>query len=385
MITTTRSLDELVSECLRVGIKPPAFASREQLFDLLRDQLGTTDPSLEVDPMKAQDLKSKINWQAKGTARFAGISQFLTPQWVAEPKLDGCRLRMFLGATANSLNTGRRSVKTFAYLNRSDNFPHLRDAAVASLAGTVLDGEILAPSGKIQTHTGMWTDSLLNASVALVNSKPTGSVQTQKRFGKATYWVFDVLAVSGNNVQHCTYDERRRLLEHTVELLNVHYPECQIKIVPQMPATMESIQASLGAGFEGVMLKLRNGSYLPGKRSNLWQKVKVMSTADAFVVGYSPGENSNDGLVGSLELAVICPDGTVRAFAQVGNLTDDMRQAISAPDGSLKRDFYGTVIEVMAQGLGKNGRTRHAHMVRIRPDKLAAECTEDQLDLFMDV
>lgn len=384
MITTTRTRAELAAEATGLGIVVPDDASRTELFDLLREKVGTTDPSLQIDPMKAKDLKASIAWDAPDSAtRYAGIAKYLTPAYAAEPKLDGCRMRMFLGATGNTLNTGRRSVTSFGYISRSDNFPHLRDASVPSFAGTILDGEIMSPCSKIQSSsTSVWTDSILNASVALVNSGPAKSVATQARFGKAIYWVFDVLAVNGDNVQAEPYTVRRAYLGVIVETLQTEYPDCEIRLVPSFDATVETIEESLKSGFEGVMLKARAGTYEAGKRSAHWLKVKTFSSADAFVVGWTPGESSNTNLVGSLDLAVLEADGTQRAVAQVGNLTDEFRLAVTAEDGSLKASFYGTVIEFLGQGIGKNGRVRHAHMVRIRPDKAAADCGVDQLDIF---
>jgi ATP-dependent DNA ligase len=190
------------------------------------------------------------------------------------------------------------------------------------------------------------------------------------------------------------------MLARVVEALQAQYQDCEVRMVASLPATTESIESCLEQGFEGAMLKKLDGRYEAGKRSTVWLKVKAFSTADAFVVGYNPGENANEGLVGSLNLAVLeplppeeVPDPDLhvdingvwhraRPVAQVGNLTLEMRKAISAEDGSLRAEVYGTVIEWQAQGIGKNGRARHAHMVRIRPDKSVDGCMVDQLDVF---
>ncbi len=55
---------------------------------------------------------------------------------------------------------------------------------------------------------------------------------------------------------------------------------------------------------------------------------------------------------------------------------------MSAVDGSLHVCWYGEVVEIMAQARTKSNRLRHAHLVRFRPDKVKAECTWDQLELF---
>ena len=110
-------------------------------------------------------------------------------------------------------------------------------------------------------------------------------------------------------------------------------------------------------------------------------KIKTFSTADAFVTGWAPGEHANEGMVGSLELSILKGEDVV-PVAQVGNLSDDFRKEITAEDGSLKSEWYSQVVEFQGQGIGKNGRVRHAHMVRLRPDKEMKDCTSEQLDVF---
>ena len=337
-------------------------------MNLLRERISGPVQDIH-DPMKARDL-----------SRVPDLSPWLTPDYVAEPKLDGVRLRLVLGSDFNAAFTGRRSVRTFAYSRREANFPHLRDAVVSDLAGTVLDGELLAPAARVQTHTGNWTDSLLNASVALTNGSAAGSAATQERFGPAVFWAFDVPSLRGNSEAR-TYDERRQVLEVVVaELLEAH-PGCHVRLVPSWPATSEAVARAVSEGYQGDVLKRRSSLYVPGSRDGGWFKVKATCTADAFVCGYSPGTRANAGLVGSLNLAVY-DQGEVRPVAQVGNLSADLRRALTAPDGSLRQDCYGVVCEFRAQGLGKNGRARSAQLLRFRPDKAPEDCGEEQLEPF---
>lgn len=394
-VTTTRTLAQLRVACTEAGVQFTAADGREALFDALRDKVGLAN-AVQLDPMKAKDLKSEIDWA--GEDRFAKLTRLFNDQHVMEPKLDGCRMITVLGTEHNTMTTGRRSVQTYGYLDRSDNFPHIRDAFIDGLAGTIIDGEILSPSTQIKVGTKE-TDSLLNASVALVNAGPEKSVAAQEKYGRAIYYVFDVLAVKGIDVTDRTYAVRRQMLELVAERLARVAPE--IRLVLAMESAPENIQLALDQGFEGVMIKSRAGTYQPGKRSPHWLKVKTMSTADAFIVGWAEGSNANAGKVGSLDLAIFEPcseaefDATAlpvkmingvfhrhRAVAQVGNLTDAFRNEITGEDGSLKSEWYGRVIEFMGQGVGRNSRVRHPHMLRLRPDKTAADCLVDQLDVF---
>lgn len=372
-----RSLTELRAECEVARVAYDESMGRVQLMDALRAELGSFDASLELDPMKAKDLKHEIDWTISTEAgRYDRIAKHLNDSWVLEPKLDGCRMRLFLGLAGNSMNTGRRSVKTYRYQNRSDNFPHLRDAAVESLAGTVLDGEICANAN---VAAG---ESLLNESVALCNSGPERAQATQRTNGKASFYVFDVMQLNGEGVEHWSYEQRRAALVRIVELLTIEHPDCQIKLVDSLPATVENIEVCFSAGFEGAMLKTKHGKYQYGKRSPQWLKVKGFTSGDFFITGYEPGNGSFTGLVGSIEFGYYAEDGSVVNAGKFGNLELEQRKFMSAVDGSLHRCWYGKVVEVQAQARTKTNRLRHAHLTRLRPDKSAEDCDQSQIELF---
>jgi len=312
-------------------------------------------------PMKAADLKQAIDWGSRDP--FAGITRFLTPAWVAEPKIDGCRAML-------ELRAGR---SRFGGL-RSASFPALAGIDVPALAGTVLDGEFLAPvlPGRDK--------ALLNHSSALFNSGPAAA-RKWLMYGPARFIVFDILAYAGADVTRRSCTSRRRLLRRAVATILKAYPRCGIELIPQLPATADAIGAVLDAGGEGVMLKLRAGRYQPGVRSDDWRKVKRFSTVDCWLTGeYEPGKNSRTGTVGSVEVAVTGRDGAV----VIGHVAvkPEWAGAVTAGDGSLRAGLTGTVIEVMAQAIGVNGLLRHPHMVRLRPDKSPGDCPDVQLSML---
>ncbi len=398
-VSTTRRLEDLRDECDRVKISYSTYDSREQLMDKLRAALGAFDLHTELDPMKAQETKSMIKLGPEGMD-FSGIKHLLTDKYVAEPKYDGVRIRMFIGLTGSSINSSRRSVVDYKYKDRTGNYPQLAQVCGEDLTGIILDGELVSVTPKVMTGKTM-TDSILTASCALNNSSPEKAVAAQKKYGFAEFYVFDVIGLSQTNPQTLSYNERRAILEHVVRRIQERFPDCNIKLVPQMPATEETIRQAMLDGFEGVVLKDRQSPYLCGKRKGWW-KCKTFSTADAFIVDWIPGEGRNEGLVGSLELAIVVGelfsnisglslsehefawDGQLcKKIAQVGNLTDEFRAEISAPDGSLKPEWNFRVIEFVGQLFTvKDQRVRHPHMIRLRPDKEWLDCDISQLDIF---
>lgn len=378
-------------------------------MDRLRSALGAFDLKTELDPMKAQETKSLIKLSTSGPD-YAGISHLLNDRFVAEPKYDGVRLKVCIGLTGSSVVSGRRSVVTYAYKNRTGNYPHLAQICGENLNGVILDGELIAPTPNMQVGKTL-TSSILTASCSLNNSSPALAVAAQKKYGNAEFWVFDIVGVAGDSlIQDMPYDQRRAHLEIIVPAIQKQFPDCNIKLVPQMPATEETIRQAMLNGFEGVVLKERNSPYLPGKRKGWW-KVKTFSTADAFIWDWLPGKDRNEGLVGSLELAVVMKevispeeyaqltalpqpnvrfglvssDGKAwlcRKVAQVGNLTDAFREEISDEHGAMKKEWRCRVIEFVGQGVTDEIRVRHPHMIRLRPDKTWRDCEIDQLGIF---
>ena len=56
-------------------------------------------------------------------------------------------------------------------------------------------------------------------------------------------------------------------------------------------------------GLEGMIAKLRNSPYEPGRRSKAWLKIKIRREQEVVVIGYEPGKGARAAL-GSLIVAV---------------------------------------------------------------------------------
>ena len=316
-----------------------------------------------LDPMKAEDLTGQIAW---GTPRpFAALGQWLTPGWVAEPKLDGCRATLVL----------RDGPARFAG-TRAASFPRFAQVQIPGLAGTVLDGEFMAAPLAGEHHAPH------ERTAGWFGSGPRKAADYEMCFGPAQLHVFDITSLAGVDCTANSYDERRAALETVVGKIREAYPDCGIFLVPQHPASDAAIEAELLAGGEGVILKDRAGRYVPsvrGSRSRFWLKVKGTGTIDAALTGgWKAGEGGRAGTVGAVEVAVTNPDGTPRVLGHVA-VKPAWAGEVTAADGGLRPEYTGTVIEVMANGITADGQLRHPRMLRVRPDKTAADCDTAQL------
>ena len=88
-------------------------------------------------------------------------------------------------------------------------------------------------------------------------------------------------------------------------------------------------EAARKRGLEGIMAKDRGSTYLPGKRSMAWQKVKIRPEQELVVGGFARGTGSAVDL-GAL-LVGVYEDGALRYAGKVGaGFTADVRSELLA-------------------------------------------------------
>jgi bifunctional non-homologous end joining protein LigD len=291
--------------------------------------------------------------------------------WAFEMKWDGVRSVVYVDGDVRVLTRNDREVAA--------TYPELRGLSDA-LAGTpvVLDGEIVAldeagrPSfGQLQARM-----HVQHPSSALLAQVPVSLL------------VFDVLHAGGEPQLSTTYDRRRALLED----LGLAGPSWAT------PPAFEgdgaaALDASRAQGLEGVLAKRRVSTYLPGRRSRDWIKVKHIRMQEVVVGGWSPGEGRRAGGLGSLRLGVPDDRGRLVYAGHVGTgfsdrvLADLMTRltaleqpappfADEVPRAHAKGARWVAPVlvgEVAFSEWTRDGRMRHPTWRGLRPDKEPGE------------
>lgn len=54
---------------------------------------------------------------------------------------------------------------------------------------------------------------------------------------------------------------------------------------------------------EGIMAKRKDSKYLPGRRSDLWIKIKLRQTSECIIIGYTQGNGNRSRVFGALHIA----------------------------------------------------------------------------------
>jgi ATP-dependent DNA ligase len=320
-----------------------------------------------------------------------------TGEFLFEPKWDGFRAIVYRGGDDVYIQS-RDSKPLDRY------FPELHDVLLAQLPpGCVVDGEIV-----IATDDGLDFDALQQRLHPAASRVAKLAIETPSSFV-----AFDLLAHGGRDVRSAPQRERRRLLERLMQGLG---PPLHLTPMTEDRAIAERWLAEFeGAGLDGVIAKLPDAAYQPGKRVML--KIKHARTADCVVAGFRWHKSGRDA-VGSLLLGLYDGRGVLQHVGVTSSFTMAKRKALveeleplranaleehpwrAWAEGSVSSRMPGAqsrwsagkdlsweplrverVCEVKYDHLQGN-RFRHAAVfLRWRPDKPPHDCRYDQLEV----
>ena len=118
-------------------------------------------------------------------------------------------------------------------------------------------------------------------------------VQRHERPG--ALYIFDVLRIGDHDTIGLPYEDRRRLLDQLVE------PGDSWVVPAHRIGDGEALlTATDEQGLEGVMAKRLGSTYVPGKRSPNWRKIKNRRRVDVVVGGFTTGDGNRASTFGSL-------------------------------------------------------------------------------------
>jgi len=302
-----------------------------------------------------------------------------------EPKWDGFRCLAF--RDGNEIYLQSKSMKPLARY-----FPEVVAMLDALRAQRfVLDGELVIPF-----------EDKLDFDQLLQRIHPAESrVRKLAEEFPARYVVFDLLVTpNGESIADRPLEERRKELERFFKTLPAN------DALVMSPATTDRAVASgwlaeENVAIDGVIAKRLDCSYRSGERDGM-TKVKRLHTADCVIGGYRLSEDGRG--IGSLLLGLYDRGGKLHYVGFTSSLSREDRahiepklRALKAPSAFTGRSPGGPsrwsrgrstdwialqpllVIEVAFDHV-TGGRFRHGtKALRFRPDKVARQCTTDQL------
>ena len=122
------------------------------------------------------------------------------------------------------------------------------------------------------------------------------------------FYAFDLLHLDGRDLTRTPLDERRAALARVVQ-------KSDVLLSDPLPGTADEIAGAVRElGLEGVVAKRRRSTYIAGRRSDSWVKVRFAKHQEFVIGGYKPaGANFDSLLVGYYDGAKLLAAGKVRS------------------------------------------------------------------------
>ena len=261
--------------------------------------------------------------------------------------------------------------------------------------GTCIIGEVYYPNGTSKNVT------------SVLGALPEKAIERQKGdYGKIHFYMHDILAYNGEDyvMNNVTYDYRYSNLCEYIDIATPLIPELEIaQCYDNAYLDLDKVTTDkLAAGEEGMVFRVENGLYAPGKRQpKVMFKIKQAQNDIDFVITevlqpeyFYTGKESETwqykdeegnlitkaayyGWAGALRLGAYDNAGNLVSVGRVSSgLTDNLKADLAAnPD-----KYIGTVVEVNCMSLDKENKTfRHPYLSRLRPDKPAQDCKLEEI------
>jgi bifunctional non-homologous end joining protein LigD len=289
-------------------------------------------------------------------ARAGSVSDLDRPQLIFEPKLDGYRALCYVNGDMMFISRND--------LDLTKKYPELSFRNAIQAKSCVLDGEIVS-----YDESGIPRFNLLQQG------------------NPATYVVFDILMLNGKLLTDRPLIERKKILHEVIK------PSPALEEVFFTKEGHALWNEAKKRGLEGVMAKEELGHYYPGLRSATWLKIKLLSTVDCVIIGFT---STGRRVISSLVLGLYDADGNLHYSGKVGTGFSEkflaelydyltMIKTSKNPTNEFIRERITwlkplLVCEVKFLEVTRDGSFRAPVFLRIRFDKKPEECTiEDQL------
>ena len=292
-------------------------------------------------------------------------------QWLYEVKWDGVRALCFVENNELCIYTRnqKRCEKQYPELSV---LPRFLKASTA-----VLDGEIA-----VVDESGRSSFSLIQPRISVADPN---SIAHLARSTPVTLFLFDLVYLDGYDLRGVALEERKRLLSEIVT------PTERIRLSDHFTISGDAmLEAARQLGLEGILAK-RAGSKYEGRRSPQWLKIKVVTTQDFVVGGFTHGERDffSSLVLGCYEQGKLVHVGQVgtgfndKSLREIYSRIEPLITRKSPFSGPVKalRDVTWVKPELVAEvkflEVTPDGLLRAPVFLRLRTDKDPKECVRE--------
>jgi len=181
------------------------------------------------------------------------------PDYVAEPKFDGTL------CVAERMRDGIRMFGKKG-LEYTKTMPDIYASLLKMRAYYRVVGELVYINDK--------GEMIFSGSQKRCQISKSEKVEAYTKAYPLMFYLFEIVMLNHQNLEVLPYHKRREVLVHFVKLQKALYGLENIRVVPTSEYSREMYEWSKEKGWEGVVLKKKNGLYHKGKESDNYLKVK---------------------------------------------------------------------------------------------------------------
>lgn len=329
-------------------------------------------------------------------------------------KKDGSYYRLVKENNQVFLFSRTVSKKTGFYAEKINNVPHLKKWAEEYLPnGTCLIGEIYYPGCQSKDTT------------TVMGCLPQRAIEVQEAKGNIHFYIHDILKYNGYDyvINQVPYGRRYSDVCKYIDIQTPLIPEIEIaKCVDNTYCDLRQVTENyLHRGEEGMVFRLENSIYVPGKRpvNNMWKVKTHIDSIDLVILDLLEpekeytgkelatwpfwegvngekiwrGQNSFDTIADNLKMPITkdyyygwSNALSIGAYDSNGNLVNVGRVSSGLTDEDkidMKNNpmnWVGSVCAVSCMSIDKENHTlRHPALVAHRTDKNPSECKIDEI------
>jgi len=314
------------------------------LFKILRKDLNIGILSKNLEKIFGENVTGRFDVMLAES----GYDSISFDEGYIEPKYDGVRAVIFIDK-AKSLRVISRNGKNYeAYSEIIEKA--LSDEARKFLSLYAIDSEIIV-DGEFRKSSGAGHSKyidreLMDIQVNVFDSIELGFLNdpSNRKSGGVKFGLKDRKDSMTKNIG---------IFPKFFKLV----PSEEFTKKPTIPQMKVLLKKYISMGFEGVMVKSKNGEYQK-KRSKDWIKIKPRYSVDVRVTGYEEGKNK-----GELGAFVVGFDGS-QVTAKVGSgFTKEQKKSFWVN----REQMVGKIIEVNYQSI--QDTLRFPSFVKVRDDK----------------
>ena len=426
-------LDDLKIKCEALGLSPVPTRNRvnketgERYKDFSKDDCIRALQEYYIGIKKARgEYHKSLDWILRLDSPMLALQIKNLPEetqeevksnkekWLAEEKVDGCRLLLAWFKEDGTLDAYSRNNSVIDFLPSyygDKLYDNVNIDDLSSFPDFIIDGELVLSDKNIDKGNG---EIIADTQQSMVSAMLSADYELSKSFQELNpikYIAYDIIMYDGEDLTDKPLYERLKYLEL---VFNKIKPLINIERVKNANGldTMEFYNQIVSVGGEGLVVKDLNSKYdTKGKRAGEWVKIKRTvsgslleakygDTIDAFVIGFHRGNGKNENLVGSLIFGIYLLDENnnvilddkgapyIHEIAIIGGMEDALREAITVynqatNEVTLRPDVYFKVAEIDGQDISsKQKRFSHAVLKSWRMDKSPEQCMiqKDLLD-----